>query len=874
MIRILIILAFGLLPYTNLVAQVTLGGEGVDYTNPKKYEIGGIVVTGTEALDANAIVILSGLTVGDQINIPGDEISNAIRKLWDQKLFASIDIRYQRIVGNTIFLEFVVKEQPRLSKYSFKGVSKSEADDLRESINLFREKIVTKNLVYTTDNLVRNYYKDKGYLNVNVDVEQKNDPEYSNHVIMTIRIKKGSKVKIRNIDFVGNKELGDSRLKMAMKDTKEKSVFQPFNGIEQMVPKLAAILWKGDNDSATSLLSEYFSDRVKIKVFKSSKFVQANYDADKLGIIAKYNQKGYRDAKIISDTVYAADKKSVNIEFKLYEGRRYYFRDIRWVGNTIYNSRELSKILAIRKGDVYDPERLEKQLFLNPNGNDVISLYMDDGYLSFQMNPIEVAVENDSIDLEIRMYEGRQYRISKVSVRGNTKTNDHVVLREIRTKPGQLFSRSDIIRSQRELAVLGYFDPEKLDINTSPNPADGTVDLEYIVAERPSDQIELSGGWGGGRIVGTLGVSFSNFSTKNFFKKGAWQPLPAGDGQRLSVRAQSNGAFFQSYNISFTEPWLGGRKPNALSLTAFYSIQSNGQNRRVKDENGDRVDNPLRSSIDILGLSVGLGKRLTWPDDFFYLYQELSYQHYLINQWNSFIFTDGRSNNLFYKFQFSRNSVGSNPNYPQYGSSMNLSLQLTPPYSFFDDRKYSTLADQDKYRWIEYHKWKFTSSWFTTVVDKLVLNTRVGFGVLGLYNRDLGAAPFERFYLGGSGLTGFALDGREIIALRGYDDQSVGQSTGGTIINKYTMELRYPLSLNPQATIYGLTFVEAGNTWDRFEDYNPIGVRRSAGAGVRIFLPMFGLLGLDWGYRFDDIPNRDMQRSQIHFTIGANLGEL
>lgn len=859
-----------------LFSQISLNrgtDEGIDYSNPKEYTIGGITVSGTDNLDPNALVLLSGLSSGDQIAIPGEDISSAIQKLWDQNLFSDVKITYNKITGNTIYLNIFVKERPRLSKFRFTGVGKSEADDLREQINLYREKIVTENLKSTTKKTVRNHFIDKGFLNTDVNVVTKPDSAFPNHVLMVISVKKYKKVRINEIFVEGNKAFTDGKAKRSLKDTKERSVFRPFNKVDTLIGSLFRSMTHRNLTSVKPKVTRYLSNNIRFRIFKSSKYIESNLTADKQSLIAKYRQKGYRDAKIVGDSIVKHDGKSINLFLEVSEGNRYYFRDIDWVGNAKYKTQTLNEILSIGSGDVYDNQLLEKRLFLNQNGIDVSSLYLDDGYLAFNINPVEVRVENDSIDLEIRIFEGQQFRINRVTVAGNTKTNDHVILRELRTKPGQLFNRSDIIRSQRELAQLGYFDPEQFDLKTNPDPVNNTVDLEYVVAEKPSDQIELSGGWGGNRIVGTLGVSFSNFSMRNIFKKGAWSPLPAGDGQRLSVRAQTNGRFFQSYNLSFTEPWLGGRKPNSFSTSAYYSIQTNGETRRTEID-GEEVANPDRQSFEIIGFSLGLGKRLTKPDDYFTFLQELAYQNYNITNWPNFIFNNGNSNNLYYKFTLSRNSI-SDPLYPRYGSRVSFSGQITFPYSMLNDNDYSVLEDQEKYRWIEYHKWKLTSEWFSKIAGNLVLNTRVGFGVLGSYNSSLGAAPFERFYLGGSGLTGFQLDAREIIALRGYDDQSVSPLTGGTLINKYTMELRYPLSLNPSATIYGLGFVEAGNSWDTFNEYNPLSVKRSAGVGVRIFLPMFGLLGLDWGYRFDDIDFQPgMQRSQVHFTIGANLGEL
>lgn len=806
----------------------------IDYTYPKDYKIGGITVSGAEHLDRNVLIMLSGFVIGETVTIPSDKFSEAIRNLWKQGLFADVAINIKKITGNDVFLDIAVEERPRLSKFSFKGIKKHEADDLREKIKLMKGKVVTDNLILTTSNKIKEHFVDNGYLNAEVAVTQKPDSTQTNSVILFIDINKHKKVKIKDIIIHGNTALSDGKLRRAMKDTKQKRWYTIFN---------------------------------------SSKYLEENYEKDKQKLLTKYYAKGYRDARISKDTVYRSEENRVSIELTVDEGHKYYFRNISWLGNTKHSSEELSRVLGIKKGDVFDQTKLETRLFMNQEGgNDVSSLYMDDGYLFFQVTPVEVRVENDSIDFEMRIYEGRQARINKVTVSGNTKTNDRVIMREIRTRPGQLFSRADIIRTQRELAQLRYFNPEKLSVNPVPNPAEGTVDIEYTVEESPSDQLELSGGWGGGRIVGTLGVSFNNFSARNIFKPNAWRPLPAGDGQTLSLRAQSNGLYYQSINGSFIEPWLGGKRPNSLSISSYFSKFSNAQS-------GD-----LEQSLKIFGNSIGLGKRLKVPDDFFTLYQDLNYQHYIVNNYLGYLFSKGRSNNLNYRFNLSRNSIDQ-PIFPRSGSQVTFSLQFTPPYSFFrkdsagNSPNYLTMTDQEKYRWIEYHKWKFTTQWFTPIVGKknpLVLMAKAGFGFLGFYNQQLGAPPFERFYLGGSGLTGYSqLDGREIIALRGYSDGSMSPDAGGTYIMKYTAELRYPISLNPQATIYGLTFVEAGNSWDTFRKYNPFDVKRSTGVGVRVFLPMFGLLGLDYGWRLDNSPyDLNMERSQFHFTIGANIGDL
>lgn len=856
-------------------AQVFETGDVVTYEAPKSYQIGGVTVHGTQFLDPNALILLSGLTVGDRITVPGDGTAEAVQNLWDQGLFEDVQIGYTHTRGENIFLTITVKELPRILRFGFRGISKSDQDNLREEIGLASQMLLTQSLIKQSEQRIKNYYVNKSYLNTSVQVLQKPDSLDPSKVELLFKIRKNERVRIKEITINGNEALGEMAVQRSLKETKERSRVRPFHKIDRVIVGAVKAIVKPDSMSAAQIFGDHLQKNMRVRVFKSSKFLNANLEGDKQGLVAKYNAKGYRDAKVVSDTMYQVDRKNVNVDITIDEGDRYYYRNITWVGNSIKSTKRLEQILSIDSGDVYNKSLMESRLYSNPSGLDITSEYMDKGYLFFQINPVEVLVENDQIDIEMRIYEGKQAVINKVTVIGNTKTNDHVIMREIRTKPGQLFSRSDIIRTQSELAKLGYFDPEGLGVVPKPNPQDGTVDIEYTVAERSSDQLELSGGWGGGTVVGTLGLSFTNFSMRSFLKKGAWRPIPSGDGQRLSIRAQTNGTWFQSYNISFTEPWLGGKKPNALSITGYYSVQTNGQRNRIEVD-GVKVDNPDRRDLKILGLTAGLGKRLTWPDDYFTLQQEVTYQNFNINNWQNFVFENGRSNNLFYRLRLSRSSTDQII-YPTMGADMSFSLQATAPYSLFNGKDYTDpgLLDEERYKWVEYHKWKFTSSWYSKIVGKLVLNSKVGFGFLSSYNQDVGPAPFERFYLGGSGLTGFNLDGREIIALRGYDDQKVSTQTGGTIISKYTMELRYPLSTNPNATIYTLGFLEAGNTWNSARTYNPFEVKRSGGVGVRLFLPMFGLLGLDWGYRFDDIPEYpNMQRSQVHFTIGMNLGEL
>ncbi|MBK8363992.1 MAG: outer membrane protein assembly factor BamA [Bacteroidetes bacterium] len=812
-------------------AQVQIGGEtqSIDYGNPGTYVIGGVVITGTKYLDENVLISISGLTVGDSLEVPSERTSDAIKNLWKQGLFSDIQILVQRIQGKTIFLELKLTERPRLSSFKFNGVSKSDADKIREKIKLERDKVVTESVLASTKTAVVDFYIEKGYLNATAEVREVKDSTFANRVVLIIDVDKKNRIKIHSLEFEGNTYFSDKKLRKAMKETKVKKWY---------------------------------------KIFTSSKFLDEKYQEDKAKVIAKYTDKGYRDAKIVSDTVFKHDEKTVDIRITIDEGKQYYFRNITWVGNIKYTSHVLDSILGIRKGDIYEGSVLDERLFMNQSGRDISSLYMDDGYLFFSVTPVEVNVENDSIDLEMRIYEGKQARINKVTVVGNVKTNDRVIMREIRTKPGELFSREKIIRTQRELAQLGYFDQEKLGVNPKPNPIDGTVDIEYTVEEKPSDQLELSGGYGSNQLVGTLGLSFNNFSARNIFNGASYSPLPSGDGQKLSLRAQTNGKYYQSYNASFTEPWLGGKKPNSLSVSIFRSIQSNGVSKGELN----------RQSIEITGASVGLGKRLKKPDDYFTNYIEASYQYYVLNNYGgTFLFANGYSNNLSFQESISRNSVDA-PIYPRTGSTVSLTLQFTLPYSLFNDIDYRTATDAERYKFIEYHKWKFSSSWFTKLAGNLVLNTKIQYGFLGLYNRNVGASPFERFYLGGDGLSGYALDGREIIALRGYANNSVtprnanNAQVGGTIFDKYTLELRYPLSLNPSATIYLLAFAEGGNSWLKFNEFNPFSAKRSAGMGVRIYLPVFGLLGLDWGYGFDEIPNDPgVNKGQFHFSIGQQF---
>lgn len=842
------IVLFCLLSASALFSQKD-SSSTLNFAQPKEYTIGGIEVSGANFTDKNVIKLLSGLVVGDKIKIPGDRISDAIKALWKQGLFENIIIYQDKIIGNDVFLRIDIAERPRLSKFSFKGkVRKNEQDEIRGKIRLVREKVVTDYALGFVQNSVRDYFVNKGFYNAKVTITQEPDRTTKTpHTILYINVSRGKKVRIKNLTFHGNEQIASWKLRRKMEDSKPFRFYNPFN---------------------------------------SGKYLEDNLEKDLPAVIAKYNSKGYRDARVIRDTISFVSRKRVNIDVYLEEGHKFYFGKFKWFGNTKYRSGQLDTILNIKQGDVFDQSHLEQKLFNNPNGFDIMSLYMDDGYLFYQINPQEANIHNDTIDFDLHMYEGKQAIINKVTVKGNDKTNDHVIYREIRTRPGQLFRRSDIMRTIRELSQLGYFDPEKMVPQPIPNPAEGTVDIEYSVEEKPNDQITLSGGWGGGRLIGTLGVTFNNFSMRNFFKKEYWKPLPTGDGQRFSVQAQTNGLFYQSYNISFTEPWLGGKKPNSLTVSAFHSRFSNGVPNKVK-VNGVKELNPARSTMSIWGGSLGFGKRLKVPDDYFQLYSSFSYNYYDLFKYPYFILSTGYANDFNLSLNISRNSVDA-PIYPKNGSNFVFHGQWTPPYSAFNGKNYADLSAQQRYKFIEYHKYKFTAEWYTQLTNKraaegkearnLVLRTKVGFGFLTYYNKNVGISPFERFYLGGSGLSGYQnFVAREIIGLRGYTDNSLSSALGDPICSRYTMELRYPITLNPQATIFVLGFAEAGNSWVNYKQYNPFQVKRSAGFGLRVFLPMFGLLGVDYGWGFDNVPGNSgigNGKGQFHFTIGGQLGEM
>ena len=872
-----LLLLTALLSFGNgMFAQIQIGDDlsEIDYARPQEYEIGGITVEGAKYVDATMLSLIANLRVGDNITIPGEAISSGIRKIWEQGLFEDVAINVTDFVGNKAFLQIVIKERPRVSKFSFNGIKKTEADEIRNKINLSRGDIATDHLLTKTTRIIENYYYDKGYLNVGIDIKQVADTARENYIDMIIDIDKGDKVRIGKINVIGNKELTDGQVMLAMKETKERGHFDPLNPLGPLVVNTVADVVTLHPLRAFNGVEEYFYDNYRPRIFKASRYKEKNYEDDKKLIIDKYNAKGYRDARIVRDSVYKIDDRNMGIDLVIDEGNKYHYRSINWTGNTKYSSETLGNILGIKPGDVYNKELLDKNLTYSETTLDISSLYMDDGYLFFRADPVEVQVENDSIDLEIRLSEGKQARISNVTLTGNTKTYDHVVLRELYSRPGQLYSRSDVVRSVRELATLGFFNQESITPDVQPNYSDNTVDIGYSVEEAAADQIRFSAGYAVQMLMLEAGLQFSNFSMRNIFNKKAWRPIPVGDGQKLSLNVSTLGRRYIYYGMSFTEPWLGGRKPNSLTASIYQSFYSNGYERKSEQYGW----------FNMTGASVGLGRRPTWPDDYFALYQGINLKRYRLNNYQSSFLSvgdgNGRFNLISYNFVLSRNSV-SQPIYPRNGSEFQLSLEITPPYSLFTNKNYTNLSDNEKYKWIEMHRWTFKAAWYTELYEKLVMMTRVRFGYLGHYNDQIGPTPFHRFFLGGDGLSTYSVDSRELVGMRGYGNNALTPGfynstgtggSGGDIMTKYTLELRYPLSLNPQATIYALTFLEAGNCWLGFKNFNPFEVKRSAGLGVRIYLPMFGLLGLDWGYGFDDIYGvAGENHSQFHFSIGGSI---
>lgn len=821
----------------------------VSSERPKEYTIGGITVSGTRFLDNDLLITVSGLSVGDKIKLPVDEkVSNAIRNLWKQELFSDITISATKVIGDKIFLNIDIEERPRLSKYNFKGIKKSEAQELKDKVNLVKGKVVTEATKKEAIVRVRKYFSEKGFNDVAVGVRERVDTVTTNSVILTFNINKGVRTRINQINIAGNTIATDTRLKRTLKSTKEMARISLYPADKISVydenERSFEEYMKNFHFLSLSKTLDALDPYFRYGFFSSSKFDEKKYEQDKNTLIAYYNSQGYRDAIVLEDTIYKVDGGNINIDIKVREGHKYYFGDIEWKGNTKYTSEYLSKVLGIKRGDVYDLELLDTRLgrVLSPEGGeDISSLYMDDGYLFFNIQPVEKSINGDTINFEMRITEGPQATIKNVEIVGNNRTNEHVIRRELRTLPGNKFSRADLIRSQREIANLGFFDQEKIGIQPKPNQEDGTVDIEYDLVEKSSDQLQLSAGFGGGiSFYGNIGVTFNNFSVRNILKPKFWDPLPVGDGQKFSVNYQSNGRFYNSLNASFTEPWLGGKKPNALTTNFLYS-----------KFNSSLTNDPNSSFMRVLGGGVSLSKRIKWPDDNFVFTYGVNYQNFKLQQYELIQgtgFNQGESNNLFFKLVLARYSVDQ-PLYPRSGSNINFTFQFTPPYSAFDDKDYSVATPAEKYKWIEYHKYRFTAEWYQRIVGNMVFKFATKYGFMGYYDETIGFAPFERFQVGGDGLSGqnFFV-GRDIIAHRGYRGP---YSSDATIFNKYTAEVRYPFSLSPTSTIYGLMFVEAANAWQNFKQFNPSRLNRSAGVGLRVFLPMFGLLGLDYGVGFD-----------------------
>jgi outer membrane protein insertion porin family len=841
-----------------LVSVFSLSAQQKDLDSGKKYTINSIEVTGAQNFNEQTVIAFTGLKEGDQIYIPGDKLSQVTKKLWEQNLFSDIAFYVTNIDGDLVDLELYIVELPKLNEVTVEGVRKAKKKEIIKDNNLNAGVKITKNLLTTTKNYIQKKYRDIGFLNTQVIISTTPALDSTGTEIaknMRIDVNKGERVKVSEIEFTGNDAFSDAKLRRAMKNVKQKNLF---------------------------------------RVFKRSKYTESGFEEDKVSIIKKYKENGYRDARIISDTLIRKDDKNVALRLQVEEGNKYYFGDIGFIGNSVYTDGQLRQILGIKKGETYNATLLQERVedVTNPEALDLTNLYQNNGYLFSSINPVEVGVENDTIDFEIRIREGKIAYFDHVTVIGNDKTNDHVIYRELRARPGEKYSKRNVVRTIRELGQLGYFDPEQISPNfKNVDPNNGTLDMEFSVVEKGASQIELQGGYGGGGFVGTLGLSFNNFSLRNIFNGEAYKPLPMGDGQTLSLRAQAS-SFYQTYSISLSEPWLGGKKPVRLTTSFSHTVQY-FFDFQTRDADRDR-------RFLITGGSVGIAQKLQWPDDYFVLSQAVSFQHFDLKNYNTGLFTfgDGFSNNLAYTIGLSRSNTDINPIYPRSGSEFSITAKLTPPYSAFNNVDYDALQeereeltsmlvpngnnvdvqeriseiDQERFKWLEYYKLKFRGAWYTSLWKDLVLRTNAEFGFLGAYNNDRGIPPFERFFVGGDGLGAFSLDGREVIQLRGYPNQSLSDNDGNTIYNKFSLELRYPITLKQLASIYVLSFVEGGASYDGFRDYNPFSLNRSAGAGLRVFMPAFGLLGIDFGYGFDPILGGTQRNGwETHFIIGQQF---
>jgi len=819
-----------------------------------KYKIAEIKVTGASNYEDFVLIGFSGLSIGDMVNIPGDAISNAVKRFWKQGLFSDVKILANKIQDGKVWLTIALKERPRVSEVNYIGLKKSEKEDLEIRVGITKGNQITPNISDRAKKVIDKYMEEKGYLNVLVNVYQRNDPNKPGFVIVDINVDKKLKTKIHKLYYTGNKALTHVQINKAMKKTNDHN-------------------WRN--------------------FFRTKKFVREEYEKDKNALIDKYNEIGYRDAFIASDSVIRFDDKTVDVHININEGKKYYYRNIKWIGNTIYPYEYLNALLGIKKGTVYNHKNLMARLQTDDDA--VSKLYQNRGYLFFQVDPVEVQIDNDSIDFEMRMFEGKPATINEIGIKGNTRVYEHVIRRELRTKPGQLYSQEDIMRSLRELAQMGHFDPEKIKPDIQPDPENGTVDINYELETKGSDQIEFSAGWGSTGVVGSVGLKFSNFAIQNIFNPSTYRIVPQGEGQTLTLNARTSGKSYSSFSISFLEPWLGGKRPNSLSASLYYSTQSAVSDRYTSNyssyinsysSGNSNYSSQYASEMDptkymrTIGGSLGYGKRLSWPDDYFVFQGELSYQLYMLSKWYYLPpITDGHYNNFSVNLTLSRNSID-NPTYTRSGSSFSIGLKITPPYSLLNGKNYAdvNMTNAERYKWIEYHKWTFSGKTFTPITsdNKLVIMGRALFSYLGSYNKNA-RSPFETFVMGGDGMTSYTTYGTDYIAMRGYTsgsltpyDSKLGTNVG-YVYNKFTMEMRYPLSLEQSATIYALTFVEAGNSFNKISQYNPFDLRRSAGVGVRIFLPMFGMMGIDWGYGFDKDNTGVKSGSQFHFVLGQEL---
>lgn len=844
-----------------IACSFNLQAQETPYNTGKKYTLGGITVSGNTNFSEQTIVTYSGLRKGKEMKIPGEDISNAIKKLWNSNLFSDIEIYITNIEDDVAYLEIRLSDLPQLNELKINGVKKSKIEGITKENKLNKGVKITENLITTTKNFLTKKYKKEGFYNskILINTIEVKDSIKSSKVNMVLNIDKGTKVKVKDITFSGNTVLSSKKLRKSMKNTKQIN---------------------------------------RLRVLKRSKYIDSAYQKDLTKIIDKYKENGYRDARILSDSLIVNDDKTISLQINVKEGEQYTFGDITFIGNTVYTDQQLSRILRIRKGDTYNGILLEKRIADNskPDADDITNYYQNFGYLFSTINPVEVNASGNVIDMEIRISEGKPAYFNNVSVVGNEKTNDHVIYRMLRTRPGQLYSKQNVVRSVRELGQLGFFDAQEISPNfNNPNPSEGTIDMEYSVKETGSSQIELQGGYGGGGFIGTLGLSFNNFSIKDIFKKDAYKPIPMGDGQKLSLRLQAS-RFYQTYSFSFSEPWLGGKKPVQFSTSISHTKQFlyNYQTRKADKSR----------SFNITGITIGLAKQLTVPDDYFILSQAISFQHYDLKNYNTGLFTfgNGSSRNLSYTVGLSRNNTRIDPIFPTGGSSFGITAKFSAPYSLFNNVDYKALKDerdakelikadatntsfaktqasdriseidQERYKWLEFYKVNFKGDWYTEVVKNLVLKPSIEFGFLGAYNNDRGIIPFERFFVGGDGLGSYSLDGRESIALRGYPNQSLSNQDGGTIYNKFSLELRYPITLKASAKIYALGFLEGGASYNSFKDYNPFNLKRSAGLGIRIFMPAFGLLGIDFGHGFDSLPGESVKHGwETHFIIGQQF---